>query len=180
MESWQVIASSSVVAAIVTVAVNRLLKHWDEEAVRSATKQAIQAEIDYACEFALSYLEPGSVKSPMHRITTAFYGEGVPKLIALGAINTECAQALLQYYGNVDQMNRSLDLVQTLEDPAEKSAEIVRAMYKACSLVPISDLKKLTGVPRKNAIELKVISKKCAKYGNTSPYDRVKRAMGLV
>jgi hypothetical protein len=183
VEAWQVFATSSLVAAGVTIAVNRLLKYWDDEALRSATKQAIQAEIDYACEFATDYLKPGAVKAPMHRITTSFYDEGVPKLIALGAIDYQCAQALLQYYGNIDQMNRSLDLVQSLREAGQqqlKPAEIKRTFFKACSLVPIRELQRLATIPRQDIVELRIISKKSAKYGDRSPHDLVKRSMGLV
>jgi hypothetical protein len=179
MDFWQVVLTSSVAAALVTIGMNRFLKWRDDGDLRSAIKEAIQAEIDYASEFALDYLNPGSVKSPMHRITTAFYTEGVPKLIALGAINKECARALLQYYGNIDQMNRSLDLAASLE--GEKwLEEIARTMLKACSLVPIRDLKNLASTPRPNEFEHRIISKKSTKYGVEAPYDRVKRLLGRV
>src|SRR5688572_30872682 len=108
MDLWQVLVTSSLAAAIVTLIANRIMKRFDDDELRSGIKQAIQAEIDYAREFALDYLKPGSVKVPMHRITTSFYEEGGPRLIALRAINYDCARALLQYYGNIDQMNRSL------------------------------------------------------------------------
>jgi hypothetical protein len=101
MDFWQVLLTSSLVAslmaAIVTIGMHRLFKQWDDDALRSAIKQAIQAEIDYASEFALDYLKPGSVKSPMHRITTSFYVEGAPKLIALRR-HLRMRRALLQYY----------------------------------------------------------------------------------
>jgi hypothetical protein len=168
-----------VAAAIVTIVVNRILKRFDDNELRSGIKQAIQAEIDYAREFALDYLKPGSVKSPMHRITTSVYDEGVPKLISLRAINYECAQALLQYYGNIDQMNRSLDLAAKLEGK-ERLEEIVRTIYKACSLVPIRDLETLMSTPRPNKLEHRIISKKTTKYGAEAPYDRVKRLLGRV
>jgi hypothetical protein len=183
MEFWQVFATSSLVAAGVTIGVTRLLKQWDDDALRSATKQAIQAEIDYASEFAVDYLKPGSVKAPLHRITTAFYNEGVPKLIALRAINYECAQALLQYYGNIDQMNRSLDVLLSLRKPEEqqhKFEEIGRTFLKACSLVPIRELRRLGSLQREHEIEIRIIRKKSMKYGDCAPYDRVKRAMGLI
>jgi hypothetical protein len=180
MNFWEVFATSSVVAAGVTIGVNRFLKWQDDNALRSAIKQAIQAEIDFASDFGIAYLEPGSVKAPLHRITTALYSEGVPKLIALGAINYECSQALLQYYGNIDQMNRSLDLILSLREPEEKQEEIERTLIKACSLVSIRDLRRLADIPRANTIEKRVISDKSAKYGDVAPYDRVKRAMGLL
>jgi hypothetical protein len=180
MDFWVVVGTSSLVAAVATLIISRVLKQWDDDALRTATKQVIQAEIDYACEFARDYLKPGSVKSPMHRITTAFHDEGIPKLVALGSINYECAWALLQYYGNVDQMNRSLDLVQSLESLEDKKQEMRRTFYKACSLIPIQDLQQLAALPRADATESRIISKKHTKYEGVSPYDRVKRAMGRV
>lgn len=152
------------------------MTNWDEDALRSATKEAIQAEIDYACEFARDYLRPGSVKVPMHRITTLFYQEGVPKLIALGAVNYECARALLQYYGNIDQMNRSLDLAESLEGDNRRQ-EINRTIHKACSLVSIRELQSLVNTPRPNELEHRIIRKKTTKYGAEAPYDRVKRLL---
>jgi hypothetical protein len=179
MEFWQVLLTSSLTAAVVTIVVNRILKRFDDDELRSGIKQAIQAEIDYAREFALEYLKPGSVKSPMHRITTALYDEGVPKLISLRAIDYECAHALLQYYGNINQMNRSLDLAASLQGQ-EKLEEIVRTIYKACSLVPIRDLQTLMSTPRPNTLEHRIISKKTTKYGAAAPYDRVKLLLGRV
>src|SRR5919108_3207950 len=145
------------------------MSDWDEDALRSATKEAIEAEIDYASEFALDYLRPGSVKVPMHRITTLFYREGMPKLIALGAIKYDCARALLQYYGNIDQMNRSLDLAESLAGK-KRLDEISRTIHKACSLIPIHELRSLASTQRPNDFELRIIRKKSTKYGDEAPY----------
>jgi hypothetical protein len=155
------------------------MSDWDEDALRSASREAIQAEIDYASEFALDYLKPGSVKVPMHRITTLFYQEGVPKLIGLGAINYDCARALLQYYGNIDQMNRSLDLAESL-DGEKRLQEISRTIHKACSLISIQSLQSLANTPRLSQLELRTIRKKTTKYGAEAPYDRVKRLLSLI
>lgn len=182
MEFWQVLGTSSVVAAGVTIAVNRILKDFDDDKLRSAIKPAIQAEIDFARDFAFEYLKPsGSVRSPMHRVTTAFYLEGAPKLIALRAINYDCAKALLQYYGNIDQMNRSLDLVLQMPEQREpKLRELRRTYLKACSLVASKDLREVATMQARDPLEHRSLTKKIAKFGDTSPYDRVKRAMGLV
>ena len=176
---WKVFLTSSVVAAGITIGVNRVLKYWDDRALRSATKQAIQAEIDYASMFGVAYLTPDSMKLPMHRITTAFHDEGVPKLVALGALNYEATQALLQYYGNIDQMNRSLDLAQSLQGAA-RADELGRTLYKACSLASIRDLRRLADMERDSVIETVTIRMKSEEYGDEAPYDRVKRLLGLV
>lgn len=183
MEFWQVFATSSVVAAGVTLAVNRLLKMHDDEQQRRATKQAIQAEIDFASEFAASYLDPAAVRSPIHRITTAFYEEGAPKLIALGCLNYQCSKALLIYYNNIAQMNRSLDVVLGLhkpEDATRKQKELKRVFLKACSLVPRKELHRIASAPELDPLEARTIRRKLAKYGARSPYDEVKAHMGLV
>jgi hypothetical protein len=183
MEFWQILGTSSVVAAGVTILVNRILKGFDDDELRSAIKQAIQAEIAYARDFALDYLKPGAVRSPMHRITTAFYREGATKLIALRAINYECARALLQYYGNIDQLNRSLDVVLGLQKPEErerKLRELRRTYLKACSLVAVEDLRQVAAMQARDPLEHRSLTKKIAKYGDRSPYDRVKRTMGFV
>lgn len=179
MDFWQVLGTSSLVAAGVTVAVNRILKGFDDDKLRSAIKAAIQAEIDYARDFALDYLKPGSVRLPMHRITTAFYLEGAPKLIALRAIDYDCTKVLLQYYGNIDQMNRSLDLALGLDD-GSKRRELGRTYLKACSLVGVTDLRRIGEMQPRDPVEHRSLTKKIAKYGDASPYDRVKHAMGLV
>jgi hypothetical protein len=50
---------------------------------------------------------------------------------------------------------------------------------KACSLVPIRELRTLASTPRQTS-EHRIIRKKNTKYGAEAPYDRVKSLLGRV
>lgn len=183
MELWlKIISGSSVTAAIVTAVWNGVLRHRDRKEMRSATIQAILAEIEQARRFAVSYLAPKAVRSPMHRISTVLYRHCVSKLIEVGALTTESTDALLVYYQNIEQMNRSLDLMMELGKSgkvAEQIAESRRAYYKAASLVPVREMRQLVDEPaRFQPLQVRTIRKKLAIYRGASPYDRVCLSLG--
>lgn len=81
------VATSSVVAGLVTLAVTRVLKRRDDSNLKSALQASIRLEVELAAEFALAYLQPRAVRSPMHRITTGFYDENAAKLLALKGLS---------------------------------------------------------------------------------------------
>lgn len=187
-EFWTILATSSVVAAAVTVVVNRILKGFDEMAQRSAIKRAVQAEIDLAADFAINYLDPRAIRAPMHRITTALYDKGLAQLVTLGALSYECTHALLVYYNNVEQMNRSLGLLMEIGKDMGKDGAVEafakesrRAYLKAASLVPNRVLLDLLREPAQfNQFQLRSIALKHAKYRGVTPFDRLKSSFGLV
>lgn len=172
------LATSSVVSGLVSIGVTRALKRRDDEDLKRAMRTAIEIEVDLAAQFALAYLQPGAVRSPMHRILTSFYDENAAKLLALKGLDEEALRALMIYYQNINQMNRSLDRVLELQaDPERKHDEMNRAFIKACSLVSVADLQRLAAAHEQASIARRSLLMKRSKYGESSPYDRVKAAI---
>lgn len=172
------LATSSVVAGLVTLGITRTLKKRDDTDLRDALKASIELEIELAAEFALAYLQPRAIRMPMHRITTSFYDENAAKLLALKGLNEHRLRALMIYYQNITQLNRSLDLALELRaQPELKRAEINRAFLKACSLVSVADLRRLAGSNAHPPLEQRSLMRKQTKYGAYSPYDRVRAAI---
>ncbi len=183
MDLSTILLTSSVVAALVTLGISRFLKWLDDDRLRSATKKAIQAEIDRASDFGIAYLDPGTPREPLHRISTTLYVNGIARLVALGGLDYNGTQALVRYYDNIEQLNRSLELILEHKNAGrikDAAREASRAYLKAASIVPGKDMRRILADHRLEAWQRRTIASKLRKYRGRTPFDEVKAHMGLV
>jgi hypothetical protein len=179
----KLLLGSSVIATFVSLGVNRWFQSTKEEGERKSAKAAIQAEMESAAKNGFGYLKPRAVVAVGWRASTMLYETAFPKLLALGAVNKECADALLGYYQNLEAFNRALEAIaehkgQDRMEEAKASARL--AMVKAIEIMP-SEMARETaqGADCPPAVKAKIEAKLAKRNGRTL-YDRAWVALSWV
>ncbi len=104
---------SGAVATLIGVFVGYLISQFKDWAIRArrhkALWQSINAEIE-ACKGKADGFLRDPYKSPLYRLPTIAYLNCLPLLLADGTLNEDEAASLIAFFGEVETLNRGLDL----------------------------------------------------------------------
>jgi hypothetical protein len=104
-----------------------------------AHRGALRAEIEICKERAEGFSGAG-VRAPSYRLPTARYEQSFQALLENGVLSEPGAKALMEFFAEVETLNRGLDLVQAARergDDAAREAEYKRNRLKAQNLLSL-------------------------------------------
>ena len=111
---------------------------WARRRRRRTHWGALRAEIEFCRGLAETYLRD-RVVAPLYRLPTAAYSQSFPALLGDAAVAETEVQSLIQFFSEVETLNRGLDLAQTARERSDAQAlqaEFERNLLKAQRLVP--------------------------------------------
>jgi hypothetical protein len=130
------------VAALLGVTVGFFLTQAKEILSRRQRRRthwaALRAELEFCRRRAETYVRD-RVAAPLYRLPTSAYSHSFPALLSDGAVTEVEADALMQFFSEVETLNRGLDLAQAAReggDNAAVSVEFQRNTVKASRLFP--------------------------------------------
>lgn len=179
----KIVLSSSVLATVLGLLVTVVRERWRREEELTAAKRAIQAEMDSAAMHGSGYLQPGAVKAVGWRASTLIYESVFPKLLGLSAVTHDAADAVINYYQNVDSFNRSVDQIADHEanERREKARqEVGRADLKAMQMTSSENLRAIVALRDCDAGLRQEITSKLKKVDGRTLYDRAREHLGLI
>lgn len=109
---------------------------------RKAHWAALRAEIDYCNRTATTYVERQvKVKSPLYRLPTMAYTKSFPALLADGVLNKKETSVLIEFFTQVETLNRGLDQAESARGDEERlNEEYCRNCMKAKGIARNGDL----------------------------------------
>lgn len=110
---FQTIATSSLVAAVISILLNQAFEWRKRAATARAQLLGIQLELAHAERCATAYLNDstGHPWAPGYRIATEYLRSGIMTLAASGALRDTEAEHLHLLYVDAEEANRSLELL---------------------------------------------------------------------
>jgi hypothetical protein len=99
---------------------------------------ALRAEIEFCRRMAETYSQD-RVMAPLYRLPTAAYSQSFPALLADGLLTESETYSMIQFFTEVETLNRGLDLAQAARernDDHALQAEFDRNLLKAQGLMP--------------------------------------------
>jgi hypothetical protein len=84
--------------------------------------------------------QTGEYAAPLYRLPTVIYTVAFPALLADRAFNGKKPRALLEYFNQVETLNRGLDQAQEARGTEALKGEVHRNCLKASRLVPGQEL----------------------------------------
>ena len=76
---------------------------------------ALRAEIEFCKERAEEYRK-ASVAAPLYRLPSMTYSHSLPVLLGDGAVRVSEMKAFIQFFSEVETLNRGLDLIQAARE----------------------------------------------------------------
>ena len=110
---------------------------WDRHKRQRVHWAALRAEITYCNQIAVTYLND-KIAAPSYRLPTVAYSQSLPGLLADGRLAEHETRSLLEFFTQVDSLNRGLDLAQAARGNPDKSVlekEYERNLLKARGLL---------------------------------------------
>jgi hypothetical protein len=111
---------------------------WARRRRRMAHWGALRAEIEFSRRLAETYVRDG-VPAPLYRLPTTAYSQSFPALLSDAAVAESEGRSLIQFFSEVETLNRGLDLAQTARESGDEQAhqaEFERNLLKARRLMP--------------------------------------------
>jgi len=105
---------------------------------RRAHWGALSVEIEFCRMLAETYLRD-RVIAPLYRLPTTAYAHAFPILLGDAAVAQGEARCLVQFFSEVETLNRGLDLSQSMRERGDEQAlqaEFERNLLKAARLIP--------------------------------------------
>jgi len=99
---------------------------------------ALRAEIEFCRRLAETYVRD-RVIALLYRLPTTAYSQSFPVLLSDAAVAETEVQSLMQFFSEVETLNRGLDLAQTARESGDEQAlraEFERNLLKATRLMP--------------------------------------------
>jgi hypothetical protein len=104
---------------------------------RRAHWGALRAELDFCGRLAETDIQDGVI-APLYRLPTVAYSQSFPALLSDGALDETEVQSLMQFFSEVETLNRGLDLAQTARENNNEHAlhaEFERNQLRATRLL---------------------------------------------
>jgi len=128
--------NEEVVAVVIGVFLAFLLEWISTARKRRGHFSALQAEMELCRALAETYLQH-KISAPLYRLPTMAYAHSLPELLGSAALGKKETKALLEFFTEVETLNRGLDQAQAVRDDAKKlKEEVERNEIKAGHLVP--------------------------------------------
>jgi hypothetical protein len=129
-------SSTAVIGAIVGAVVALGIAEWTRRRRARGHWAALRTEIRFCMRMAEVYSRD-FVSAPLYRLSTIVFRTSFPALLADAAVKEEAAQSLITFFGEVETINRGLDLVDAARqanDPLRIAQEINRNLLKVKNL----------------------------------------------
>jgi hypothetical protein len=104
---------------------------------RKAHWGALKAEIEFCRRLAETYVRD-RVVAPLYRLPTTAFSQSFPALLADAAITEAEVHSLMQFFSEVETLNRGLQLAQSARESGDQQtlqAEFERNILKATRLI---------------------------------------------
>jgi hypothetical protein len=111
---------------------------WARRRRRKAHWAALRAEIEFCGRLAETYIRD-RVIAPLYRLPTTASSQSFPALLGDSAAAETDVRSLMQFFSEVETLNRGLDLAQTARENGDEQAlqaEFDRNLLKATRLMP--------------------------------------------
>jgi hypothetical protein len=111
---------------------------WTRRRRRRAHWGALKAEIEFCRRLAETYIRD-RVIAPLYRLPTTAYSQSFPALLGDAAVTETEVHSLMQFFSEVETLNRGLDLAQSAREAGDEQAlqaEFQRNILKATRLIP--------------------------------------------
>lgn len=182
-DAVKLVLGSSVLATLLALLAQTVRERWRRQEELLGARRAIQAEIDSAARHGKGYLEPGAVKLVGWRVSTLVYESVFPKLLGLSAVTHAAADALINYYQNLESFNRSLDQIADHQTNGRDElilGEVARADLKAMHVTSSQNLRAIADSGNCDAGVKADIEAKLEKVGGRTLYDKAREQLGLM
>jgi hypothetical protein len=101
---------SGLIGALVSAIINVVFNAWNADRKIRTARRLLAVEIEVCAAFAKTFCE-ARIYAPLYRLPLAGFNTALRELVGSGELSEEKARALIEFYSEVETLNRGLDLV---------------------------------------------------------------------